>query len=134
MTPGFSLNDLRRAQWRLRLVVLCLLAFTVQSALAGAHLHISSYGRTTQSVAATLFTTDVGGAAGQSDLAKRAGDNASCPLCQFLILGSAALHPACLAALPPPVESAGLVVADQTCARFVSAVSYSWQGRGPPQL
>jgi hypothetical protein len=133
VSPGFSLNSLRRAQWRLRLVVLCLLAFTVQSALASAHLHISAYGRTTQSVASTLFTSDVGAPSGSTDLAKRAGDNANCPLCQFLILGSAALHPTHVAALAP-VESAAFVVADQTFARFVSAVSYSWQGRGPPQL
>jgi len=140
-SPGLSLDSFRRAQWRLRLVVLCLLAFTAQSALAGAHLHISSYGPTSKTVAAGLFTTDLGvvadhgtkpdDASNSGDVAKRAGDSASCPLCQFLILGSAALHPSCLAALAP-IESAAFVVADQTFAHFVSAVSYSWRGRGPP--
>ena|SRR5689334_19674139 len=117
----------------MRLIVLCLLAFTVQSALASAHLHISAYGRTTTGVTASLFTADLGDQAAPSDIAKRAGDNANCPLCQFLILGSAALHPAVLA-LITPVESATFIVEDQTPPRFVSAVSYSWQGRGPPQL
>lgn len=133
MSPGLSLDSFRRAYWRLRLVVLCLLAFTVQSALAGAHLHMSSSGRTTQSVASTLFTSDIADPAASTDLAKRAGDNASCSLCQFLVLGSAALNPSYGTALAP-VESAAFIVADQTFARFVSAVSYSWQGRGPPQL
>jgi hypothetical protein len=117
----------------MRLVALCLLLFTVQSALASAHVHLSSYGRTTDGVVASLFTTDLGDQAAPADLAKRAGDNANCPLCQFLILGSAALHPAVLA-LITPVESATFIVADQTPPRFVSAVSYSWQGRGPPQI
>jgi hypothetical protein len=116
----------------MRLVVLCLLAFTVQSALASAHLHLSAYGRTTHSVAATLFTSDLGAQQGSTELAKRAGDNANCPLCQFLVLGSAALHPTYFAALAP-VESVAFIVAGQTFARLVSAVSYSWQGRGPPQ-
>jgi hypothetical protein len=129
----FSLDSFRRAHWRLRLVVLCLLAFSMQSALASAHLHISSYGRTTDGVVASLFTTDLGDQAAPTDLAKRAGDNGNCPLCQFLILGSAALHPAVLALLTP-VECAAIIVGDQTPPRFVSAVSYSWQGRGPPQL
>jgi hypothetical protein len=133
VSPRPSLDSFRRAHWRLRLVVLCLLAFTVQSALASAHLHISAYGRTTDGVVASLFTTDLGDQAAPADLAKRAGDNANCPLCQFLILGSAALHPTCCA-LVAPVESAAFIVADQTSPRFISAVSYSWQGRGPPQL
>jgi hypothetical protein len=133
VSPRLSLDSYRRAHWRLRLVVLCLLAFTVQSALASAHLHLSSYGRTNGVATASLFTTDLGDQAAPSDLAKRAGDTASCPLCQFLALGSAALHPAVLA-LVTPVESAAFIVADQTPTRFVSAVSYSWQGRGPPQL
>jgi hypothetical protein len=117
----------------LRLIALCLLSFTVQSALASAHLHISAYGRSTNGVASALFTTDLGSTAGQSDLAKRTSStgDGNCPLCQFLMLGGAALHTALSAALAP-VESPSFVVADQTFAHFVAAVSYSWQGRGPP--
>src|SRR5262245_38736485 len=101
-----SLENLRHARWRMRLIALCLFAFTVQSALASVHLHLSSYGRTTDTVASAFFTADLGDTAAQSDLAKRTGstDNGNCPLCQFLILGSAAVHSAFVAALAP-VES-----------------------------
>lgn len=128
----------------MRLIALCLLCFTVQNALASAHFHLISSDRAGGVTASVRFAVDGAGAnwhasaaenAAKTDLTKRAGNTntASCPLCQFLILGSAALHPSFVAALAP-VESVAFVVADQTFARFVSAVSYSWQGRGPPLI
>jgi hypothetical protein len=109
----------------MRLIALCLLCFTVQNALASAHFHLAN----------AQTAAHVTGEAWKADPGKRAGSGepAGCPLCQFLILGSAALH-SYIAALLAPVESASFVVADQTFARFVSAVSWSWQGRGPPHI
>jgi hypothetical protein len=108
----------------MRLIALCLLCFTLQSALASTHFHIKS---SDGAAHATL--------AWQTDTAKRAAahENASCALCQFLVLGSAALHPASFAVLAP-VESVSFIVANQTFAHLVAAVSHSWQGRGPPLI
>jgi hypothetical protein len=132
-------------RWRFGLTLLCLLVFTAQSTVAQAHVHSA-----TRSEAGTSFTrvvsaslaTDVAKASA-SDLspdlskgtpARRAHDTDSgfCPLCQFLLLSGAALLPTFSTPLPS-AAAVSFVSVDQASPHSIAAVSYSWQGRGPPR-
>ena len=118
---------------RLVLLLCCLLTSTLQVYVAQTHVHIPPYvahftaGQpVVDAIAATSIDRD-------GPLSRRPGTERVhlCPLCQVVAHAGALLTPAhtealtsCAAGSVVPLDVAPLV--------SIAAVSYNWQGRGPP--
>jgi hypothetical protein len=135
---GHWATRLRRAvsssQLRTALALCVLLTSTLQGFVAQAHIHAPPH---TATGGATL---SYDGAAQPSSLPVDSdgpskhtrGDNSStCPLCQALAFSGAPLAHSAHAVLAP-VLLRSIVAIDRVPISSISAVSYSWTGRGPP--
>jgi len=118
-------------RWRIGLTLACLLSFTGETFLAQAHLHSRNAASVTQSASASADQPDAGRAKQQPNKSTGSDESSRCPLCQFLLLGSAALLPSFFA---PAATALAVSIAfvDQASPSSIAAVSYSWQSRGPP--
>ena len=116
------------------LVLLSLLACTVNGFIAQTHVHADRFA---SAVAATLAADQsaVTPASSQrSDPGKPDSreNPASCPLCQIVHNGGAAPVLALLVFLPQQQTAILAALSEQAPPVAIAAVSYSWQGRGPP--
>jgi hypothetical protein len=123
---------------RILLVLLALVALTIQTLLVQSHIHIPQVPAKVQSV--SLITLVAGTADTQDN--HSAGtpygkypvneDPANCPLCQaFGHAGEFVASTAVLVSLPYSIAVNFIVFSERVTALF--AVSHSWQGRAPPQ-
>lgn len=123
MTVGIF-QHLRRLTLMPTVVMALLLVLGFQDFAAQIHVHaLASQGASLGSSAPSSPTQGKHGSS----------DSRDCSLCQLVLLGSAPL-PRSQAALWAPSLSALLVPAAPSRVVLRSAVSHSWQGRGPPSI
>jgi len=132
-------------------VLLCLLASTFQGYVAQTHVHASGMPTVRAAwaggAAAGAAALDVDAARGlaaadnqnagkdgrERNSPHSRGENpAACPFCQAVAQGGTALAPV-FTALAPLAQSGLVLLVLAVCIGSIAAVSYSWQGRGPPQ-
>ena len=107
------------------LVLLTLVAFTLQGFLIQTHIHIASAG---VPAAADIYD----GVPGSShDKYPSKNDPANCPLCQQFTSAGAFVTPAAAAILLPAPSVSVIEVAAHAPA-FVASVTHIWRGRAPP--
>lgn len=125
MTAGF-LNRLRKlTPARAALMTALLFVVGVQDYVAQTHVHARAESFPAQT-STTLALSD------QGKHAPREGRD-NCALCQIVLHGSAPL-PRTAVLLVAPAVSVFLVLAARPRVAYLSAVSHSWQGRGPPSI
>jgi hypothetical protein len=122
--------------WQLRTVLaLCLLfTSTLQSFVAQAHIHVPPHTATGGSALSYDGAAQPSSLPGDSDEPSkrtRGDNNSTCPLCQALAFGGAPLAHSAHAVIAP-VLLRSIVAIDRVPITSISAVSYSWTGRGPP--
>lgn len=130
--------SLTRVRWRLSLTLLCLFASTFQSSLAQTHIHRDAGSEPFVALAAQAVdgASALSNALSPADAAKNhaggARGDTACPLCQILMFGGGL--PAAPFQMPArSITAAAHVLLEQVPARFIAAVSYDWQSRGPPR-
>jgi hypothetical protein len=134
---------LHNSRWRLALTLLCLLSFAGDNLLAQGHMHMPD-GRVL-SLGGFGSPQSPGGldrnrnSQYHSPLKKQStpsgnDDSSRCPLCQFLLLGNALLLPFVLAWLISATARTSIIPFATTTSGAISAISYSWQSRGPPLI
>lgn len=120
MKSHFAVKPVFRSKrWRVALTLLCLLTFIVDGVVAQAHVHAadrSAHSLDSTKSPARKATTD---------------DGTRCALCQFLATGGTALIPS-HAQLTSTAAGSFWISLDHISPASVSAVSFSWQSRGPP--
>lgn len=125
MTAGFLHQMRKMTPARAALLAAMLVVVGVQEFVAQAHVH----------TAATTFRAQVAVSTLPSDQTNHAprqtGDD--CALCQLVLHGSAPLPRTAVVLLAPAV-SVFFVLAARPRVAYLSAVSHSWQGRGPPSI
>jgi hypothetical protein len=118
-----------------RLVVLVtLLAFSIQTYLTQTHIHVLSEGRTSFAQTEMIgghTNRHIGVPADRKDRYPANEDPANCPLCQELIHAGQFVTPAAAALLPPSLSLSVIELA-VPCDPFVQAVTHIWRGRAPP--
>lgn len=114
-------------------IIVTLLAFSVQTYLTQTHIHMASESRSalTLETAAAVTKALTGAPATPKDKYPPNEDPANCPLCQELIHSGQFVTPAAAAILLPSlaVSVIDLVVSAPTLTR---AVTHTWRGRAPP--
>ena len=132
---------LHNSRWRLALTLLCLLSFAGENLLAQSHVHTGD-GRVL-SLLGSGSPQSPGGLERSSwhnaPLNKQnnpsgTDDSSRCPLCQFLLLGNALLLPFVLAWLISATARTSIIPFATAAPCAISAISYSWQSRGPPLI
>ena len=122
--------------WQLRTVLaLCLLfTSTLQSFVAQAHIHVpphSASGGAALSFDGALQPSNLPGDSDEPSKRTRGDNSSTCPLCQALAFSGAPLAHSAHAVLAP-VLLRSIVAIERVPITSISAVSYSWTGRGPP--
>jgi hypothetical protein len=124
------------AVWRLAVMVICLVAATIQGYVVQTHGHPAARPRL---VLAAHLASGVSAAASSSAPVSeehpvtQPGNAAACPICQAGLSGSAPL-PAAVSTSVAPLAVASTSSFSRGPALLISAVSYSWQSRGPPLI
>jgi hypothetical protein len=122
--------------WQLRTVLaLCLLfTSTLQSFVAQAHIHVPPHaapGSATLSFDGAVQPSSLPGDSDEPSKRTRGDNSSTCPLCQALAFSGAPLAHSAHAVLAP-VLLRSIVAIERVPITSISAVSYSWTGRGPP--
>ncbi len=109
--------------WRKALVLLALVAFTLQTYVVQTHVHFAHDG-------AQLAASSVKGSHTKTPASD---DPANCPICQEFLHAGQFITPAAQSLLPPTLAVSTIALVD-TALPFIRAPSHGWRGRAPPTL
>jgi hypothetical protein len=124
------------AAWRLVVMALCLVAATVQGYLVQTHGHSPPRPRAGLAAHLTGNTPALvssAGLLGEDRPITQPNTTTACPICQAGLSGTAPLVSAVAAAVAA-LASVWIPASSRIVSPLISAVSYSWQSRGPPLI